>query len=101
MDSAFWTNGPNWPTGGEIDILEAVHDYTNNQATLHTAPGCTLASTDSNTLAISGSVIAGTDCGAETTGNRGCGIRSASSNSYGSGFNAVQGGVYARKWILL
>ncbi|KDR85293.1 hypothetical protein GALMADRAFT_234074 [Galerina marginata CBS 339.88] len=95
---AFWTNGPNWPNGGEIDIVEGVHDYTNNQATVHTAVGCTLASSSSNTLAISGNVIGGVDCAALTTGNQGCGIRAATSNSFGAGFNANNGGVYAMKW---
>lgn len=95
---AFWTNGPNWPTSGEIDIVEGVHDYTNNQATIHTNVGCTLASSSSNTLAISGNVIGGTDCAALTTGNQGCGIRAATSNSFGAGFNANKGGIYAMKW---
>ncbi|KAF8213603.1 concanavalin A-like lectin/glucanase domain-containing protein [Mycena galopus ATCC 62051] len=36
---AFWSNGPDWPTGGEIDIVEGVNTYTDNQATIHTAPG--------------------------------------------------------------
>lgn len=90
--------GPNWPAGGEIDILEGVHDYTNNQATIHTSVGCTLASTSSNTLAITGSVIAGTDCAALTTGNQGCGIRASTSNSFGPGFNSNNGGVYASTW---
>jgi hypothetical protein len=39
---AFWMVGDNWPYGGEIDIIEGVHESTQNQATLHTAPGCTL-----------------------------------------------------------
>ncbi|KIM47928.1 glycoside hydrolase family 16 protein [Hebeloma cylindrosporum] len=95
---AFWTNGPNWPLGGEIDIVEGVNDYTNNQATVHTDIGCTLASSSSNTLAISGKVIGGTNCAALTTGNQGCGIRAATSNSFGAAFNANNGGVYAMKW---
>ncbi|KAJ3513119.1 hypothetical protein NLJ89_g3130 [Agrocybe chaxingu] len=95
---AFWTNGPNWPVGGEIDIVEGVHDYTNNQATIHTDIGCTLASTSANALAISGRVIDGTNCAALTTGNQGCGIRASTSNSFGAGFNANGGGVYAMKW---
>lgn len=95
---AFWTNGPNWPNGGEIDILEGVHDYANNQATLHTSDGCTIASSSSSALAISGSVIAGTDCSVSTTSNQGCGIRANSATTYGSGFNDNGGGVYAMKW---
>ena len=44
--------GPNWPNGGEIDIVEGVHDYTYNQATIHTAVGCTIATSNSTTLAM-------------------------------------------------
>jgi len=95
---AFWTNGPNWPSGGEIDIIEGVNNYTNNQATIHTNPGCTLPSSDSGFLNISGSVIGGTDCSAADTGNQGCGIRANSNNTYGVGFNGNGGGVYAMQW---
>ncbi|KAK2461705.1 hypothetical protein APHAL10511_006168 [Amanita phalloides] len=95
---AFWTNGPTWPITGEIDIIEGVNDYTNNQATVHTGIGCTIASADSNVLSISGAVIGGTNCAAATTGNQGCGIRANTSNSFGSGFNNNGGGVYAMKW---
>jgi len=95
---AFWSNGPDWPAGGEIDIIEGVHDYTNNQATIHTDPGCTLATTSSSVLGISGSVVGGTDCAAETTGNQGCGIRAAFNNTFGAGFNDNGGGTYAMKW---
>jgi hypothetical protein len=75
-----------------------VHDYTNNQATVHTNPGCTLASSNANSLAISGSVIGGTDCSALNTGNQGCGIRASTSNSFGGGFNSNGGGVYASEY---
>ncbi|KAF5377240.1 hypothetical protein D9615_006352 [Tricholomella constricta] len=89
---------PNWPTGGEIDIVEAVHDYTNNQATIHTGPGCRLPAPGSNSLRMSGSVIGGNDCNVDTTGNQGCGIRAATSDSFGAGFNRVGGGTYAMQW---
>ncbi|KAG5652003.1 hypothetical protein H0H81_006618 [Sphagnurus paluster] len=95
---AFWTNGPNWPAGGEIDIVEGVNDYTNNQATIHTNPGCSLPTTNANVLAISGTVVGGMDCGAAATGNQGCGIRASTSNSFGTGFNAIGGGTYAMQW---
>ena len=87
--------GPDWPNSGEIDIVEGVNDYTNNQATIHTDVGCSLPSSSSTTLAISGNVVGGTDCAALTTGNQGCGIRASTNNSFGVGFNAIGGGVYA------
>ncbi|KAF9787022.1 glycoside hydrolase family 16 protein [Thelephora terrestris] len=95
---AFWSNGPNWPAGGEIDIIEGVNDYTNNQATLHTNPGCGLASSDSKTLSISGTLVSGTDCSVTSTSNQGCGVRSNSNSTYGAGFNSIGGGVYAMQW---
>jgi hypothetical protein len=41
---AWWQNGPNWPVGGEIDILEGVNDFALNQVSLHTDNGCTMGS---------------------------------------------------------
>ncbi|EIW65039.1 uncharacterized protein TRAVEDRAFT_111797, partial [Trametes versicolor FP-101664 SS1] len=95
---AFWSNGPGWPAGGEIDMVEGVNDYTNNQVTLHTAPGCSMPSSDPSALGISGSLIGGTDCAAADTGNAGCGVRASETNSYGAPFNAMGGGVYATLW---
>ncbi|KAG7090802.1 hypothetical protein E1B28_009886 [Marasmius oreades] len=68
---AFWTNGPSWPFDGEFDILEGVHDYTNNQATLHTGPGCTL----SPTTGFDGTIVTTTNCEVNGPSNQGCGIR--------------------------
>ncbi|KZT67664.1 glycoside hydrolase family 16 protein [Daedalea quercina L-15889] len=95
---AFWTDGPNWPNGGEIDIMEGVNSLTINQASIHTADGCTLPSSDSSTLGISGTVVGGTNCAAEESGDAGCGVQSSETNSFGSGFNAIGGGVYAMQW---
>ncbi|KAF9072876.1 concanavalin A-like lectin/glucanase domain-containing protein [Rhodocollybia butyracea] len=88
---AFWTNGPNWPAGGEIDIVEGVGDSTNDQATLHTIEGCSLSSTSSSALGITGTTVTSTDC--VSTGG-GCGIRSDSTVSYGAAFNSNGGGVF-------
>ncbi|EPS99606.1 hypothetical protein FOMPIDRAFT_160972 [Fomitopsis schrenkii] len=95
---AFWTDGPNWPNGGEIDIMEGVNALTINQASIHTAAGCSLPSGDSKTLGISGTVVGGTNCAAEETGDAGCGVQSSDTSSYGVGFNNVGGGVYAMLW---
>ncbi|KAI8983367.1 concanavalin A-like lectin/glucanase domain-containing protein [Trametes punicea] len=96
---AFWSNGPNWPAGGEIDIVEGVNDYANNQATIHTSHGCTIPSSSSAALNISGNVVGGTNCAAAETGNAGCGMTATQSNTYGVGFNNNGGGVYAMQWV--
>lgn len=91
---AFWTNGPNWPAGGEFDIFEGVHDNTANQVTLHTNPGCTLSTSGNNIY--SGTRVTGLNCDVSQDGaNEGCGTRATQPNSYGSSFNSVGGGVYA------
>ncbi|ESK86240.1 glycoside hydrolase family 16 protein [Moniliophthora roreri MCA 2997] len=92
---AFWLNGPQWPITGEIDIVEGVHDYTNNQATIHTDIGCTLSSSSSSTLGISGNLVGPTNCAADQTANQGCGVRDTSSVSFGAPFNRNGGGAYA------
>ncbi|EJD03859.1 glycoside hydrolase family 16 protein [Fomitiporia mediterranea MF3/22] len=96
---AFWSNGPDWPTFGEIDIMEGVNDYTNNQATVHTAPGCTIPSNSTpQSLDIAATLVGVTNCAAAETSNQGCGMRSNSNTTYGSGFNSISGGVYAMVW---
>ncbi|KAI0932742.1 hypothetical protein AcW2_001277 [Taiwanofungus camphoratus] len=95
---AFWSNGPNWPAGGEIDIVEGVNTYTNNQATIHTNPGCSIPTSNSTALAITGNVVGGTNCAAAETSNQGCGVRAVQNNSFGAGFNSIGGGVYSMQW---
>ena len=92
---AFWSNGPDWPNNGEIDIVEGVNDNADNQATIHTAHGCTLPSASSAALGITGTVVGGTNCAALETSNAGCGMTANQNNTYGVGFNNIGGGVYA------
>lgn len=92
---AFWSNGPNWPVGGEIDIVEGVNTNSDNQATIHTSHGCTIPSSNPSTLGITGTVVGGTNCAAAETSNAGCGMVATQSNTYGVGFNNNGGGVYA------
>ncbi|KAL2849183.1 concanavalin A-like lectin/glucanase domain-containing protein [Aspergillus pseudoustus] len=92
---AFWILGPNWPNGGEIDIIENVNDATSNHMTLHTSDGCSIDSSG-----FSGTLLT-SNCYAQAPGqdnNAGCGIQATSSNSYGAGFNSAGGGVYATEW---
>ncbi|KIM84419.1 glycoside hydrolase family 16 protein, partial [Piloderma croceum F 1598] len=94
---AFWvlyTVGPNWPQGGEIDILEGVHNNENNQVTWHTGPGCTLTPNAS----FSGSLAGNLNCDVTSGNNARCSIIEWSRASYGPYFNAQQGGVFAMKW---
>ena len=93
---AFWMLGPNWPVNGEIDIIEGVNSQTNNAMTLHTNAGCSITSTG----AFSGTMET-SNCdvnAANQAANAGCSIDSTNSNSYGKGFNANGGGVYATEW---
>ena len=90
---AFWTFGPNWPTSGEIDIIEGVNSQTANSVTLHTAAGCSMSSSGS----LNSSIRANTDCNAGD-GQTGCSSGTSSVQGYGAGFNAIGGGVYALEW---
>lgn len=90
-----WTVGPNWPNGGEIDIIEGVNQQTTDAMTLHTSDGCTI-----NNSGFTGT-LSTSNCYINAPGqsnNAGCGIDSTSSQSYGDGFNAIGGGVYATEW---
>ncbi|KAL8989808.1 MAG: hypothetical protein Q9177_001392 [Variospora cf. flavescens] len=77
---AFWTTGPNWPSSGEIDIIEGVNMQSMNQVTMHTDPGCSLA---------------GSPCGSSPESNEGCPVKGG---PFGNGFNPGDGGVYAMEW---
>ncbi|BCS19055.1 glycoside hydrolase family 16 protein [Aspergillus puulaauensis] len=92
---AFWILGPDWPNGGEVDIIEGVNDATQNQMALHTSDGCSI-----DDSGFSGSLLT-SNCFVNAEGqdnNAGCGIQSDSTESYGAGFNSGSGGVYATEW---
>ncbi|KAJ5251267.1 CAZyme family GH16 [Penicillium chrysogenum] len=92
---AFWMLGDNWPSNGEIDIIEGVNQQSTNQVALHTGPGCSI-----DDSGFSGSVDT-SNCYVEASGqaaNAGCAITSNSTQSYGDGFNKAGGGVYATEW---
>lgn len=97
MCRSFWMVGPNWPHGGEIDILEGVNDQTNNGMTLHTGPDCKIGP---DTSIFAGEVTT-PNCDVEAKDqnkNAGCSIEHPSKDSYGTGLNAIGGGVYATQW---
>jgi hypothetical protein len=97
INSRFWTFGPNWPTGGEIDILEGVNEATHNGMTLHTGPGCSVGQDVSQ---FSGSVVT-PNCDVAAVGqgkNVGCSIKDPSPQSYGAGLNEAGGAIFATEW---
>ncbi|PVH81091.1 glycoside hydrolase family 16 protein [Cadophora sp. DSE1049] len=86
---AYWMFGPDWPNGGEIDIIEGILQQT-NVMTLHTGDTCTISGTQSlGTLQTN-------DC--NQNNGYGCSISSSSPISYGDSFNSANGGVYATQW---
>lgn len=90
-----WMLGSNWPNNGEIDIIEGVNEQTQNQMALHTSNGCTI-----NNTGFTGTLETA-NCYVQAPGqsaNSGCTIQSDSTQSYGTGFNNVGGGVYATEW---
>jgi len=102
---AAWTSASNWPAGGEIDILEGVHNQTSNQSTLHTNPGCKLDTSNFNpdsNVPVSHNTFVGkvvTDnCDANIDFNTGCGIKDEDNRSYGFGLATAGGGVFATLW---
>ncbi|KAL2691829.1 hypothetical protein Neosp_002220 [[Neocosmospora] mangrovei] len=96
MDLFNWAYGPNWPSGGEIDIIEGANLAYTNTMSGHTAEGCQLDPADSDLFSGERRNL---DCFVGTD-NIGCGFNPPSSDtsSYGDGFNAANGGVYAMEW---
>ncbi|OAA62324.1 GPI anchored endo-1,3(4)-beta-glucanase [Cordyceps fumosorosea ARSEF 2679] len=93
---AFWAYGPNWPAGGEIDIIEGANTAHRNIISAHTTPGCKLGP---DVLAMAAGTAQTTDCDVGNQ-NIGCGYVPAANDtsSYGDTFNAVGGGIYAMLW---
>ncbi|ETN47197.1 uncharacterized protein HMPREF1541_01388 [Cyphellophora europaea CBS 101466] len=92
---AFWLYGPNWPSGGEVDIVEGVNSQATTSFATHTGPGCSISSSGF-TAALSTS-----NCDINAPGqgtNVGCAMASSDTRTYGAGFNANGGGVFATEW---
>ncbi|CAL5872913.1 uncharacterized protein PFLUO_LOCUS7182 [Penicillium psychrofluorescens] len=93
---AFWLLGSGtWPDNGEIDIIEGVNDQSTDSMTLHTTDNCTI-----NDSGFTGT-LSTSDCYIDAAGqsnNAGCGISNSDTQSYGTGFNDIGGGVYAMEW---
>ncbi|BGP16338.1 hypothetical protein JCM10213_004879 [Rhodosporidiobolus nylandii] len=87
---AVWMYSDPWPTMGEIDILEGVNKRTYNQMTIHTLSGCSR----STSIPITGSWVYTKDsCDTSTGSSRS--VQDSDPASFGEGFNAAGGGVFA------
>lgn len=86
---------------GEIDIIEGVHLDDVNQVALHVGPsraGRTCTTNDNSALGLDTGTSKQTNCDVDHTGNVGCGTIFNTPGSFGRGFNAQGGGVYAMEW---
>ena len=90
---AFWTRGPNWPNGGEIDILETVNLMPTNQMALHTLDGCT----QPQGVQQSGTVK-GANCAEGENSRVGCAVLDSQDTSVGQKFADAGGGVWAAQF---
>ena len=91
---ALWSFGNDWPSNGEIDIIEGVNSQSSNEITLHTSDVCTMGV--GNAVA-STKFSDTTDCSAND-GYTGCPQTTTSTGNFGKGLNAAGGGVYAMLW---
>lgn len=94
---AMWMVGPNWPQGGEIDIIENVNNATLNQLTLHTGTSTSCSTSSVRSTDISTKVM-GPTCASSQSADAGCGFQDDSASAFGAGFNAAGGAVFA-VWI--
>lgn len=88
---AFWTVGPNWPTDGEIDIIEGVNQHEANKIVLHTSGSCDVGG-EKDMLG----EMTSSECG-DASGTIGCVVEGQKGSS-GTPFNKGGGGVYAMEW---
>ncbi|KAI7875467.1 beta-1,3-1,4-glucanase, partial [Lichtheimia hyalospora FSU 10163] len=94
---AIWLNGPDWPNGGEIDVVEGVNLQTHNLITLHTGQPCEIAPNTSQLTPEPTGDILTSKCQLNSPGqqpHQGCTVEYDSSYSYGSSFNEHDGGVF-------
>jgi len=106
---AFWLFGEDaehpWPTWGEYDIIESVHNNTRSSTTLHTSDICRqemiMEGQDFSGVWQEGSKKPHADLcdydAPDQYDNQGCSQR-APEGSFGWDFNAKQGGTWAAEW---
>lgn len=92
---AYWLLGPDWPTNGEIDMIEGVNTISSNTISMHTSENCSID------LQEQSAQLETTDCYEADNGNSGCGSslnNTATPGNYGDNLNAIDGGFYITEW---
>lgn len=91
---ALWlTDVDNWPSNGEIDVMEAVNlADSGNQMTLHTASNCEMDHKRKQT-----GTTTYENCYWDANDESGCGVKSNDS-TFGEDYNSAGGGVMALEW---
>ncbi|WVQ92796.1 hypothetical protein IAS59_006612 [Cryptococcus gattii] len=94
---AFWTQGPSWPAGGEIDIIEGINLQPTNMIALHTSgnTSCTIPTTF--TPSFSGRVSY-PNCDNSQNFGSGCTVYDLNTNSFGQAFAEAGGGVFVAEF---
>ncbi|KAK4191353.1 concanavalin A-like lectin/glucanase domain-containing protein [Podospora australis] len=92
---ALWLTDPNnWPTNGEIDIMESLNQGTSGHiVALHTTEGCQMGNLRRDMVGTADAH----DCNNATNHNEGCTVKT-SPQTYGPTFNEAGGGVLALEW---
>jgi hypothetical protein len=95
---AFWTlgDGAEWPTAGEIDIIEGTNEDTYNTWSVHTGNGlnCTVPK---DRKALEGMEFTGNEASLLCDGAMGCNVKDPGTKSFGAGLNGVRGGYYVTR----
>jgi len=86
---AFWSTAPDWPVGGEIDIIEGINNQLNDQFAIHTTEGCYHDKPPNQV---------GFNIDTNCSMGSGCTVGMTSQNSYQAGFATAGGGVYATQY---
>ena len=101
--SAYWLVGPNWPVGGEIDLMEQINMATSTKYVLHTNSSLSVtnfsdpATANSTGMGIRGT-FSSTNCTTTPQSNTGCVVEGVN-NTFGAGWNANGGGVIAMEYL--
>ncbi|PSR94022.1 concanavalin A-like lectin/glucanase domain-containing protein [Coniella lustricola] len=92
---ALWLTDPdNWPTNGEIDVMEAVNlGDSGNQMTLHTKSNCEM----NHKREMNGTALY-ENCYWDANDEAGCGVQAKSKATFGQAYNDNGGGITAVEW---